>query len=89
VRQLGHLCFGMGGPFFFHRQAREGDGMNKWAVRERLQIMRLFQRGFNTAQIGALINLPEPDVERIIHTRTCLDMKREVRMLRSLSDCAA
>lgn len=63
--------------------------MNKWAVRERLQIMQLFQRGFNTAQIGAAINMPEPDVERIIHTRTCRDMKREVRMLRSLSDCAA
>jgi hypothetical protein len=79
----------MGGPFLFCRQASKGDGMNKWAVRERLQIMQLFQRGFNTAQIGAAINLPEPDVERIIHTRTCLDMKREVRMLRSLIDCAA
>jgi hypothetical protein len=79
----------MGGPFFFHRQAREGDGMNKWAIRERLQVLQLFTSGNNTAQIAQFMDLPEPDVERLIHTRTCRDMRREMRMLRDLRDCVA
>lgn len=63
--------------------------MNKYAVRERLQIMQLFTSGMNTAEIGRHLDLPEPDIERIIHTRTCRDMQREIRMLRDLRDCVA
>ena len=63
--------------------------MNKWAIRERLQIMQLFRGGMNTAEIGRFMKLPEPSVEKVIHTRICRDMAREIRHLRDLRDCIA
>ena len=60
--------------------------MTRAAARERLQVMRLFVSGLNTVAIGQYFGLREPDVERLIHTRTCRDMQREIRMLRDILD---
>lgn len=55
---------------------------SKTATRERLQVMRLFVSGMNTMAIARFMEIPEPDVERIIHTRMCRDMQREIRSLK-------
>lgn len=57
---------------------------SKTATRERLQVMRLFVSGMNTMAIARFMEIPEPDVERIIHTRMCRDMQREIRSLKDL-----
>lgn len=63
--------------------------MTRAAARERLQVMRLFVSGLNTVEIGRHVQLREPDVERLIHTRTCRDMRREIRMLNDMLDAIA
>ncbi len=59
--------------------------MTRAAARERLTVMTLFVGGHNTAEIARRMDLPESDVERLIHTRTCIDMRREISMLRSMA----
>lgn len=63
--------------------------MTKAAARERLQVMRLFSLGHNTAEIARFADIPEADVERLIHSRTCRDMRREINMLRNIVDAIA
>lgn len=62
--------------------------MTRAAARERLAVITLFLGGNNTAEIARRINLAESDVERLIHTRTCRDMRREIRMLRAIAEAA-
>lgn len=62
--------------------------MTRAAARERLQVMQLFRGGNNTAEIARRIGLAESEVERLIHTRTCRDMKREISMLRTIAESA-
>jgi hypothetical protein len=66
-----------------------GDGMTRAAARERIDVMRRFVNGMNTAEIGRAIRLAESEVERLIHTRTCLDMKREIAMLKMIAEKVA
>lgn len=55
---------------------------SKRALRERLQVWRLFLSGMNSAEIGRHIGMAECDVERVMHMRMCRDIEREVRSLR-------
>lgn len=66
-----------------------GAVVTRAAARERLDVMRRFVNGMNTAEIGRAIRLAESEVERMIHTRTCLDMRREIAMLKMIAENVA
>lgn len=63
--------------------------MTRTAALERLNVMLRFRDGMNTAEIGRKMRLAESEVERLIHTRTCVDMKREIAMLRTIAEKVA